>query len=116
MRSSDSVFTGAPVGRSALLPGLVFQPELALANFGSEPAHICVAFATAPRGEPSTRAIADVTVPAGAIRKVALPALGGDSLHRNSFVLRSDAPAGTLITSLLSSAPDGSPGLMTIPG
>lgn len=116
MRSSDSVFTGVPVDRSALLPGPTFQPELALANFGAEPAHVSVAFATAPRGEPSARAIKDVTVPAGAIRKVTLPALGGDSLHRNSFVLRSDAPAGTLITSLLSSAQDGSPGLMTIPG
>ncbi len=116
MRSADSVFTGVPVGRSALLPGPMFQPELALANFGAEPAHVSVAFATAPRGEPSARAIKDVTVPAGAIRKVTLPALGGDSLHRNSFVLRSEAPAGTLITSLLSSAQDGSPGLMTMPG
>ncbi len=116
MQSADAVFTGVPVGRSTLLPGPVFQPEIAVANFGSEAARVSVVYATAPAGSPSAHAIRDVTVPAGASRTVSLPALGGDPTHRNSFVLRSDAPAGTLFASLVSTHTGGNSGLMAMPG
>ncbi len=116
LHSSDAAFTGVPVGRSALLPGPVFEPKIALANFGATPARVSLVYATASSGRTPGREVANLTVPPGASRTVAVPALGGDPNHRNSFVLRSSAAPGTLVASLVSADPSGGRGLMSISG
>ncbi len=105
--SSNTVFTGVPVGAANLLPGAFFAPQLGLANFGSRPANATVVFARTTDSGPESTPVAQVRIPAMSAQTVKLPLLAGDPGLRNSFIVQSDAAPGALIMSL---AAVGAPG------
>lgn len=60
LRSSNTVFTGVPVGRSDLLSNESFSPEIALVNFGTQPAEVKVLYATMNESGPAQKTVAAV--------------------------------------------------------
>lgn len=107
-RSGNTVFTGVPVGAASHLPGALFTPRVAVANFGAKPVNAKVLFArTSDAGGPEVSNVATVTVPADSAQTIALPSLTGDPGLRNSFIVQSDAAPGTLLASV---AAEGAPG------
>ncbi len=102
VRSSNTVFVGVPVGRTDLLPGDIFNPEIALANFGAEPATANVLYATTDSNAPASKTVATVTLQPQSSQNLVLPALSGDAQMRNSFIIQSNASPGTLAANLSS--------------
>ena len=106
-RSGNTVFTGVPVGAANYLPGALFTPQVAVANFGAKPADATVLFSRTSDSGPEASAVATVSIPAMSAQTIALPPLTGDPGLRNSFIVQSDAAPGTLFASL---AAVGAPG------
>ncbi len=106
-RSGNTVFTGVPVGAANYLPGALFTPQMALANFGAQPVNATVQFSRTSDSGPEASKVATVSVPAMSAQTIALPDLTGDPGLRNSFIVQSDAAPGTLFASL---AAVGAPG------
>lgn len=100
--SGNTVFTGVPVGPANYLPGSIFTPQLALANFGPNPVSATVRFARTAGSGPEASNVATTSVPAMSAQSIALPSLTGDPGLRNSFIVQSDAAPGTLLADLAS--------------
>jgi hypothetical protein len=105
--SGNTVFTGVPVGAATYLPGAIFTPSVALANFGAKPVNATVLFSRTTDSGPEATNVATVSVPAMTSHTIPLPLLTGDPGMRNSFIVQSDAPPGTLFASV---AAVGAPG------
>ena len=116
MRSGSSVFAGVPVGTSSALSGSPFQPSLALANFGSQPANVSVTYATAASPALSANPIAQAVIPPGTSKTIPLPALPGDPAMRNSFVVQSNAAPGTLLSGVTSVNAANPPQMISLAG
>jgi hypothetical protein len=101
-RSGNTVFTGVPVGAATYLPGTLFTPQVALANFSAKPVNATVQFARTTDSGPEASAVATVSVPAMSSQTIALPLLTGDPGMRNSFIVQSDAAPGSLFASVAS--------------
>src|SRR5271165_4419716 len=89
------------------LPGAVFTPQVAVANFSAKPVNATVQFARTDSSGPSATNVATVTVPAMSAQTVALPPLTGDPGLRNSFIVQSNAPPGTFFASVASVGSSG---------
>ncbi len=103
LRSSNTVFAGVPVGQTDVLPGAAFKPEIAVANFGTQPATAQVLYAT-EANDPKGKVVADVALEPQSSKTIELPAIMGDGQARNSFILESKAPPGTLAANLVAEA------------
>lgn len=101
LRSNNTVFTGVPVGQADLLPGGTFKPEIAVSNFSSQPASVSVLYATTDETGTRSNTLTSATVPPQASRSIELSSLTGDASMRNSFIIRSTAPPGTLAANLI---------------
>ncbi len=99
LRSSNTVFTGVPVGHSDLFPANTFKTEIAVANFSMQPAVVKVLYATTDETGTSSNTVAAATLAASASKTIEL-SLNGDALMRNSFIIQSSAPPGTLAANL----------------
>jgi len=62
--SGNTVFTGVPVGAANYLPGALFTPQVALANFGAKPVNATVLFSRTTGSGPEPSNVATVSVPA----------------------------------------------------
>jgi hypothetical protein len=82
LKSSNTVFAGVPVGGADILPGDLFTPEIAIANFSSRPAAAQVLYAVTSDSGTDGRVIKSVSVP------------------RNSFVIQSNVAPGSLASNL----------------
>src|SRR5271165_4074811 len=107
IQSPNTIFTGVPVGAATSLPGAVFTPQVAVANFSAKPVNATVQFARTDSSGPSATNVATVTVPAMSAQTVALPPLTGDPGLRNSFIVQSNAPPGTFFASVASVGSSG---------
>lgn len=107
VRSGNTVFTGVPVGASNHMPGAVFTPEIAVANFGAKPVNAVVLFAHTDDSGATAAPVATTTVPAFGSKTIALPPLLGDPGLRDSFIVQSDAAPGDLFSSIVSVASSG---------
>ncbi len=100
LRSSNTVFTGVPVGHTDLFPANTFKTDIAVANFSMQPATVKVLYATTAETGTSSNTVATATLAAYASKAIEL-SLNGDALMRNSFIIQSDAPPGTLAANLM---------------
>ena len=103
--SSNSVFTGIPVGPTTVLGGDSYIPELSLANFSSKATHITVQYAETLDGTPISSDVRTIAEPAGQTRSVLLENLNGDPDLTNSFRLLSDAAPGDILATLVAKTP-----------
>ncbi len=114
LRSKETIFPGVPIGTADLLPGDIFKPDLAVANYGQKSTTVSVSYSSMIGDSPQIRTVATVSLPAGTVQHVALPDLSGDPLLRNSFVVRSDAAPGTVMSSLSMRGQDQYPAVQLI--
>ncbi|MGO9239662.1 MAG: hypothetical protein ACLQBJ_02540 [Bryobacteraceae bacterium] len=106
-QSGNVVFTGVPIGAATALPGAVFTPEVAVANFGAKDANATVVFARTDDSGPTATPVATAVVPAMSSKTILLPALIGDPGLRNSFIVQSDAAPGAFYASIVSVGSSG---------
>lgn len=103
MMSPNTVFPGVPVGRSSLLAGGRYVPELALANFSPRAVQVRVSYAQTSGGSSaSSNDVATFKMNPGTTKALSFKELSGDPGLRNSFVVYSDAAAGNLIAKIVS--------------
>lgn len=115
--SGTTIFSGVPVGTTHLLPGGRYVPRLTLANFSDKAIHASVQYITtaeATVGEEATLAgtnaqvssssLGTITVLPGRTQQMAFPDLTGNGNLQNSFIVRSDGPAGDLVAKLISTS------------
>lgn len=100
--SSNTIFTGVPVGESSLLTPGLYVPRVTLTNFSAKDAQVHTTFARSSAGTPAAQELATVVVPANSTREITLRDLEGDSLLQNSFVVSSDGAAGAVMAKLVS--------------
>ncbi|HEX7362282.1 MAG TPA: hypothetical protein VF283_17460 [Bryobacteraceae bacterium] len=101
LKTQETIFAGVPVGTADLLPGDSFVPDLAVANYGNIPAKVSVLYSTMTADTPDTQTVASFSLPANSIKHVSLSSLNGDPGLRNTFVIKSDTPPGTVIANLV---------------
>ena len=103
LRSSDTVYTGVPVGSSLLLPEGDYTPVLYVANFGDRPSAGSVTYASALPGSTSrvVRTITRFTIPGNASQVVDLPGVEPNSTLQTSFIVTSGAAPGNLQSKLV---------------
>jgi hypothetical protein len=102
--SPNTVFTGVPVGRTALLPEGRYVPQLALTNFSAKPVHVRVKYAQTSGSTPVAREVANLTLPAKTSKGLSFQNLDGDAELRNSYVVISDGAPGDLMAKLASTS------------
>src|SRR6185312_7659208 len=102
LNSSGFVYTGVPVGRAKMLPQANYGARLALANFGRQDATVTVQYASTSHGEASGKTIAPFLIPALSTKVVSFSNLKGDENLQNSFIVRSNALPGVVVSKLLS--------------
>jgi hypothetical protein len=107
IQSGNTVFTGVPIGASNHMPGAVFTPEVAMANFGTVPVNATVLFARTDDSGPAATNVATASVSPMSSQTVSLPPLDGDPGLRNSFIVQSDAAPGVLFSSIVSVGSSG---------
>jgi hypothetical protein len=101
IHSPTAIYTGVPVGSTTLLSAGTYTPTVALANFGSNDAHVEVFVATTNHSVQKT-ALTTVVVPAGHSVMSDVSVNNASPELQNSFILTADTPPGTLITKLFS--------------
>ncbi len=97
--SPNTVFTGAPVGSTSLLPDGRYTPEISLANFSAKSLRVRVKYSQA---SPDGREVRSVVVPPGNTKTLILDDLQGDPELRNSFVILSEGAPGDVVSKLVS--------------
>jgi hypothetical protein len=100
LHSSNTVFPGVPVGEADLLSGESFKPEIALANFSARPVTAQLLYTSTDDNGSQQKVVASVTLAPQSSTTMPLPALAGDPRMRNSFVVQSSAPPGSLAANL----------------
>lgn len=100
LHSSNTVFPGVPVGQADLLSGETFKPEIAVANFSARPVTAQVLYASSDDNGSQQKPVASVTLQPLSSAMVPVPAVTGDPLMRNSFIVHSNAPPGSLAANL----------------
>ncbi len=101
LKTKETIFAGVPVGTADLLPGDTFTPDLAVANYGNQPANVSVTYSTMTADSPDSKTVAAFSLAAHSVRHVSLLNLSGDSELRNTFVVKSDTAPGTVIANLV---------------
>ena len=102
LNSPNTVFTGVPVGQSALLPEGHYIPELTLTNFSTKEVHVHTTFARTAEGTSAAQEVASIAVPSHSTRELVLHDLNGDPRLQNSFVVHSDGAPGDLVAKFVS--------------
>jgi hypothetical protein len=103
LMSSNTVFTGVPVGSTTLLLGGEYVPEVSLVNFSSRDANVEVQYAVTSTGSVSAKDVKHVLVAAGGSSTIKLENLSADPDLKNSFV---GAP-GDVMSKLVSKSETG---------
>lgn len=101
LRSSGLVYTGIPVGESSLLPSGNFTPQIFAANFSNAEAEITVQFATTQGDQTHVVTVLKTALEAQTTRAYDLNGLRGDERLQNSFIVRSNAPPGAVLSKLV---------------
>lgn len=101
---STAIYPGIPLGITATLQSLDFQPEIGLANFGADPAHVAVSFTTRATGD-SPQPLGSFTVPPYATIRAVVPKISGDPDLANSIAItagdaNADVASNVRVTSL----------------
>ncbi len=102
--SSNTVFAGVPVGHADPFPDATFIPEVAMVNFGTQPTIAKILYAKTDDTGVVPNTVESVTLPPYSSKSVTLSTLAGDSQMRNSFIVQSDAPAGSFAANLIANA------------
>ncbi len=104
LNSSNTVFTGVPVGSAKLLPDGRYTPQISVTNFSSKEAHVHVTFAQTSGGKPQSRDVGNISIPPMSSRDLVLKDLAGSPDLENSFLLTSDGPPGGVMAKLVSAS------------
>jgi hypothetical protein len=99
-KSSTTIFAGVPVGSALQLASGTYTPMLTLSNFGTKVASVTVTLAAMNGNSPQTRTIEKLQIGAGQTKLLTMQGLNGDQNMQNSFLVKSDAPAGELFVKL----------------
>jgi hypothetical protein len=89
------------VGATPLLGSGVYVPQLSLANFSAQPAHVTVQLAQTSGGASNSYQVQSLTIPAGQTEETTLENLEGDPGLRNSFIVQSDLAPGDVLANLI---------------
>ena len=102
LNTSGFVYTGVPVGdQTNLLPQGKYVPQVYLANFGENAAAIEIVFASTTAGHPTAQPLQTVMLRPRSAKTVAFPDLKGNDELQNSFVVRSNAAPGVVLSKLV---------------
>jgi len=102
LKSANTIFTGVPVGVTALLSSEKFVPTIALTNFSQLPGTAQIVLAeTGPQGT-QARKITETHIPPLSSQTIILDKLEASGDLRNSFVVESNLPAGSIQAKMVS--------------
>lgn len=93
-----------PVGSALILSGGKYTPELTLANFSNSDARVHVTYSHMAGERPLVQELATFTVPFNTTKHLSFRDLVGDADLRNSFLVKSDAPSGDVVSKLVATS------------
>jgi hypothetical protein len=102
LKSGNTIFTGVPVGVTPLLSSEKFVPTIALTNFSQLPGAAQIVLAeTDPQGT-QARQIIETHIPPLSSQTIILDKLEASGDLRNSFVVESNLPPGSIQAKMVS--------------
>lgn len=102
LRSAGTVYPGVAVGAASLLPEGNYGVRLMLVNFGTRDSQVTVQYASTSNEQTRAQTLANIKVAANTTKITEFTNLTGDPSLQNSFVVRSDASPGIVLSKLVS--------------
>jgi hypothetical protein len=102
LNSSGFVYAGVPVGdHTNLLPQGNYRPQVSMVNFGDHTAKVQVIFAVSEGEHSAPRELQTITLHPNSAKTLQFAELKGNSQLQNSFIVRSNAAPGVVLSKLV---------------
>jgi hypothetical protein len=102
LKSANTIFTGVPVGVTPLLSNEEFVPTIALTNFSQLPGTAQIVLAKTDSQGTQAREITEAHIPPLTSQTISLDKLEASGDLRNSFVVKSNLPPGSIQAKMVS--------------